>query len=86
LDEKVGLALADWASGGAKQTAAEKKKIASAAAELEEQLLALAETLDKKPQIGEAIDRSRSNPDGFHEWLKRQVELAREAVSQKEDV
>jgi hypothetical protein len=81
LDAKVGLAMAKWALGGTKPTAAEKRE----ALDLEEQLLALAETLGKKPQVGEAIDRARSNPDGFHEWLKRQVDLAREAVSQKED-
>jgi hypothetical protein len=81
LDAKVGLAMAKWALGGTKPTAADKRE----ALDLEEQLLALAETLGKKPQVGEAIDRARSNPDGFHEWLKRQVDLAREAVSQKED-
>jgi hypothetical protein len=81
LDATVGLAMAKWALGGTKPTAADKRE----ALDLEEQLLALAETLGKKPQVGEAIDRARANADGFHEWLKRQVDLAREAVSQKED-
>jgi hypothetical protein len=85
LGPDVGAALQDWARGGTKQTAAEKRERSVQTAELEEQLLALAETLGKSQQVEEAIDRARQNPDGFHDWLQRQTDLAREAVSQKED-
>jgi hypothetical protein len=85
LDATVGLAMAKWALGGTKPTAAEKRERSVQTAELEEQLLALAETLGKSQQVEEAIDRARQNPDGFHDWLQRQTDLAREAVSQKED-
>jgi len=80
LNAKVGLAMAEWALGGKKRsTVAEKTE----AVELEEELLALAETLGKKQQTEEAVERARPNP-GFPDWLKRQVELAREAVATKE--
>ncbi len=84
IDADAGTAMAKWALGGSsKPTAAEKREVV----ELEEQLLALAETLGKSSQVEEAVERSRANPDGFHEWLKRQVDLAREAVTQnKEDL
>ncbi len=82
LDAALGLAMAKWALGGtSKVTAAEKRETL----ELEEELLALAETLGKSPQVTEAIERARANPDGFNDWLKRQVDLAREAVTHKEE-
>jgi hypothetical protein len=58
--------------------------VASEDAELEEELLALAERLDKIQTTEEAVERRRPNP-GFSEWLKRQVERMREAVAEKED-
>jgi hypothetical protein len=81
LDEKVGLALAEWASGGAKQTAAEKRQESVANAELEEELTALAAQLDR--DVSEAVERAQANP-GYNDWLKRQVERFREAVATKE--
>jgi hypothetical protein len=84
LDATVGLAMSEWALGGVKQSPAERKKVASEDAELEEELLALAERLDKIQTTEEALDRRRPNP-GFSEWLKRQVERMREAVAEKED-
>ncbi len=80
LSAEVGVALGEWARGGSKATKPKQREVV----ELEEQLLALAETLGNSSQVEEAVERSRANPDGFHEWLKRQVDLAREAVTQKE--
>lgn len=80
LDADAGKAMAEWALGGTKRaTKAEKTE----AAELEEELLALAETLGKQSQIEEAIERARPH-HFFADWLKRQVELAREAAAVRE--
>jgi hypothetical protein len=80
LEDDAGLKMAEWALGGKKRASAAEK---TEAAELEEHLLALAEQLGKQSQVEEAVERARANP-GFTDWLKRQVELAREAVSQRE--
>jgi hypothetical protein len=84
LDATVGLAMSEWALGGTKLTSSEKRQKSVETAELEEELLALAERLDKIQTTEEALDRRRPNP-GFSEWLKRQVERMREAVAEKED-
>jgi hypothetical protein len=77
LEDAAGLKMAEWALGGKKRTTAAEK---TEAAELEEQLVALADKLGKQSQVEEAAERARPNP-GFSDWLKRQVELAREAVA-----
>jgi hypothetical protein len=76
-----GLALAEWAAGGEKP----KRMPKAETAELEEELLALADQLDRRQAVEEAIERKREDA-GFAEWLTVQVDRAREAVAQKEPV
>jgi hypothetical protein len=83
LDEKVGLALAEWARGTAKVPKPTAKAKAEAQ-ELEEELLLLADQLDKRDTVEQAIRRKRGDT-AFVSWLQAQVERAREAVAQQEE-
>lgn len=80
LGPEVGNALAEWARGGVKpkQTKAAKER----AAELEEELLALADQLDKREAVESAIEKKRPDPF-FQAWLEAQLQRAREAVAQQ---
>lgn len=71
LGPEVGNALSEWARGGAstRQTKAEK----TAQAELEEELLALADQLGKRQPTEEAIARRRQDPATFEWWLQKQI-------------
>lgn len=79
LDAKTGLAMAEWARGGAKPAATKAAK--AELGELEEELLALGDRLGKRDSIEAALERARPIPN-FPDWLKSQVERAREAVAQ----
>jgi hypothetical protein len=80
LDEKVGVALAEWAAGGAKKAG----PAAVSTRELEEELLALADTLGKRGEAEAAIERKRGEAT-FPDWLQGQVERAREAVGKRSE-
>ena len=81
VDAAVGLALAEWATGGAKPATTKAAK--AAIAELEEELLALADTLGNRDVVEDAIERRRQDAATFSDWLVAQVERAREAVAEK---
>jgi hypothetical protein len=76
LDEKVGLALAEWARGSRKPPAAKPDT-----RELEEELLALADGLGMREETEAAIERKRSEAK-FPEWLAAQTERAREKAAE----
>lgn len=82
LDEKVGLALAEWARGGAKPAAT--KAARAQVAELEEELLALADRLGKRSETEAALERRRPDAATFPDWLAAQVDRGREAVAHQE--
>lgn len=79
LDEKVGLALAEWAAGAK----TEKLKKATVDA-LESELLSLADELGQRPAVEEAIARRRADSATFPGWLEAQIERAKAAISAKE--
>lgn len=83
LGKEVGLALAEWARGGAKpaSTTAAKAQVA----ELEEELLALADALGKREATEAALERRRVDASTFSDWLSAQVERGREAVAQQQE-
>lgn len=78
LDESVGAALAAWAAG----TPAPVPASADAVDALVEQLLKLADQLDKRGDVETAIERKRgtASPDAFAKWLDGQIARAREAA------
>lgn len=83
LDEQVGVALAGWARGNTAPAAkpAATKAAKAAVAELEEELLALADTLGNRDVVEEALEKRRPDGATFPAWLGAQVERAREAVA-----
>jgi hypothetical protein len=79
LTAKSGLALAEWAAGGAKPKAAP-----SDLAALEQELLTLSERLGKRANVEAALERARPLPN-FPDWLKTQTERARGAAASSEE-
>jgi hypothetical protein len=78
LTAKSGLALAEWAAGGAKPTAPAKKKPRPVASELEAQLLDYAAALDVQDETREWLEKSPSLAE-----LQAELDRYRQAVGDK---
>ena len=78
LGPEVGVALAEWARGGANTDRVAKPVDTD---ELEEELVALADGLGKRAEVEKAIERKRGDAS-FPSWLEAQVERAREKTAQ----
>ena len=77
LGAEVGVALAEWARGAKAKPNAKKSELA----ELEEELLALADRLGKRTDVEQALERRREDSGTFPEWLRAQVDRAREKTA-----
>jgi hypothetical protein len=78
LAAKSGLALAEWAAGGAKPARKADTKA------LEQELLTLSEQLGKRAEIEAALERRRSQPF-FEGWLNEALTRARGAAAVSEE-